>query len=253
MNSSRLNDKPCIRRRGFTLIELLVVSAIILLLLALLLPSLKVARAQAFEVSCRSNHHQIFLAVQIYAGDNHGWFPLAPTENNPHRGLLDALRAETTGLINAMYCGQAEWLESVAQNVTDYPPAVPEYPPDMCRTSVIDTPENRRLGNISYLYWSFRDRSHWRATNHKKYAEPMDSFRPRWLRHSGPPLPFQPSDPLTPCALQSKRLGDYWVMCDFFRQGAPFPHTRKHAGGLNVLYRDGHGEWMRDQPRATFK
>ena len=244
--AARLSGVSPVKRAGFTLIELLVVVAIISLLVAIMLPSLKMARAQAYEVSCRSNLHQIHLALEVHANERNGWYPLAPTEINPHRVLIEALDAEATGLIDAMYCPQARYIEEVARNVTDYPPTGKS-------TSVIDTAENRQAGNISYFYWSFRDRSAWRSTNHGKYDESMDSFRPRRLRNSGGPLPLQPSDPLTPTALQSDRPGDYWVLSDFFRKKAPFPHTRKHKSGLNVLYLDGHGEWMHGQPRATFK
>jgi len=234
------------KRTGFTLIELLVVVAIIALLVAIMLPSLRMARAQAYEVSCRSNLHQIHLALEVHANERNGWYPLAPMEINPHRALIEALDAEATGLIDAMYCPQARYIEDVAGNVTDYPPKGES-------TSIIDTPENRQAGNISYFYWSFRDRSAWRSTNHSKYDESMDSFRPRRLRNSGGPLPLQPSDPLTPTALQSDRPGEYWVLSDFFRKKAPFPHIRKHKSGLNVLYLDGHADWMHGQPRANFK
>ncbi len=235
-------------RRAFTLIELLVVVAIISLLLAVLLPTLTRARAQAYEVSCRSNLHQVHLAVEEYALGHRAWYPLEPTEMNPHRTLLDALRAERTGLIDAMYCPQAAMMEPVARNTTD-------YPPKNRSTSVINTPENRAEGNISYFYWSHKDRSKWRSTNHDKWPhEKDDSFRPRHLRNSGPPIPFPvTTDPQTPCAVQSYRPGGYWVLSDFFRKKAPFPHTRKHKSGLNVLYLDGHAEWMFGRPRAGFK
>ena len=233
------------RRAGFTLIELLVVVGIIALLLAILTPALKRVRAQAYEVSCRSNLHQVHLAVEAYANGYKGWYPLEPTEMNPHRTLLDRLRAEPTGVIDAMYCPQANRMEPVARST--------EYPPAGHSTSVIDTPENREAGNIGYFYWSFRDRSRWRSTNHNKWPESMDAFRPRWLRSGGRPVPLPPSDPLTPCALQSNRPGNYWVLSDFFRKRAPFPHTRKHKQVLNVLYLDGHGAWMYGQPRANFK
>ncbi|MCP4247012.1 MAG: prepilin-type N-terminal cleavage/methylation domain-containing protein [bacterium] len=58
------------RSRAFTLIELLVVVSIIALLISILLPSLKQARAQAKDVVCRSNLHQLGLAIQYYASDN---------------------------------------------------------------------------------------------------------------------------------------------------------------------------------------
>ncbi len=61
--------------RAFTLIELLVVVAIIVLLIAILLPSLGRAREQARTVKCASNLRQIMLAVQIYAQENDSYLP----------------------------------------------------------------------------------------------------------------------------------------------------------------------------------
>jgi len=228
------------------LIELLVVVAIISLLVGILLPSLKNARAQAYEVKCRAGEHQIDLALRTYANEHRGWFPLADFECNPHRKTLDAIRAEEHGLMDVMYCPQVRLMEEVAQNTTD-------YPPKGVSTSVIDTPENRDLGNISYFYWSMADRSEWRSTNHGKYGPDMDSFRPRHLRIDGPPKPLEPSDPQTPAELQLDRPGEFWVLSDFFRKGAPFPHTRQHRGGLNILFLDGHADWVLGQPRALFK
>lgn len=56
-------------RYAFTLVELLVVVTIVTILLALLMPSLHKAREAAYEVSCKSNLHQLYLGFYNYSGD----------------------------------------------------------------------------------------------------------------------------------------------------------------------------------------
>ena len=58
--------------RGFTLIELLVVIAIIALLMALLFPSLQLARKQASGSACLGNEKSLIVAWVMYADDNDG-------------------------------------------------------------------------------------------------------------------------------------------------------------------------------------
>ncbi len=65
------------RRRAFTLVELLFSIGIIVVLVALLLPSLKRIREGARSASCESNVRQITQAMLMYAADNNGTMPTA--------------------------------------------------------------------------------------------------------------------------------------------------------------------------------
>jgi len=72
-------------RRAFTLIELLVVIAIIAVLMAILMPSLNVAREQARSITCRGNARTLLLAWLMYKDENDaslvGGFPERVTES----------------------------------------------------------------------------------------------------------------------------------------------------------------------------
>lgn len=72
----QFSNRTVFPRRAFSLVELLVVIGIIILLIALLMPVLSKARAQANYVKCQSNLHQIGVAMVIYGNNYRGWmFP----------------------------------------------------------------------------------------------------------------------------------------------------------------------------------
>jgi len=62
-------------RKGFTLLELLVVIAIIALLMSIMAPCLRKAKAHARRVGCQNNLHQALVVGYMYAGDADGFLP----------------------------------------------------------------------------------------------------------------------------------------------------------------------------------
>jgi prepilin-type N-terminal cleavage/methylation domain-containing protein/prepilin-type processing-associated H-X9-DG protein len=233
-------------RIGFTLIELLVVIAIISLLMAIFMPALQAARFRAYETTCASNLRQVNLALIMYAqDDDEGCYPLEPTEHNPHQGLLNKLRGyENNLLMNAFYCPQAGHMEAVAQNPDDY---VPTGGID----SVIDTPENRQIGNITYVYWSFSANK--TEASGGAWRDPK-FFYPRQLLIDDIQWLAEPYDDLHP--LPQTPLSERWVISDFWRKKAPFPHGRKggrREGGVNVSLLDGHVERAFKRPRDNWR
>lgn len=69
-------------RRAFTLVELLAVIAIIMLLVAILLPALSLAKAKARELACLSNLRQLQTCAKLYSMDYDGFLP-------PNRHVYD--------------------------------------------------------------------------------------------------------------------------------------------------------------------
>ncbi|MDD3695267.1 MAG: type II secretion system protein [Lentisphaeria bacterium] len=222
---SRTRTRPAF----FTLIELLVVIAIIALLAAMLMPALAKARRKAREITCRSNLRQSNLAVMLYANDNDDYYPLSETEHNPHKETLQLLNVyDNEARLRTFYCPEEEFLEMFASNPNaGTPPGGVD--------SVTNTAENRSIGNISYIYWSFRTN---KVSEDGTWRNPND-FIPRQLLETSP----------NPAKL--------WVWCDFFRQGsALFPHGHQSGpkgGGLNVAFLDGHVDIVRGQPKASFE
>lgn len=78
----------CRRRRAFTLIELLVVTAVIVLLIALLLPGLIKTRQAARQALCAACHHDVGIAMGGFALDNLRRFPLNPAHNTGYGPAL---------------------------------------------------------------------------------------------------------------------------------------------------------------------
>ena len=92
------------RLRAFTLIELLVVIAIIALLLAVVIPSLNLAKKKAASAACLVNVKNLALGWYTYQEDNDGWIMSCEMNmtlsNGTHIGWVGTPRNEAGTLLS---------------------------------------------------------------------------------------------------------------------------------------------------------
>jgi len=147
----------CRATSGFTLIELLVVVAIIALLVAVLLPTLRSSRIKARIVIAHSDLRQICIALDAYAMDNHDQVPV--TRRACGTEINYQLPVE---LSNQFYLPRSESRIPQAEFLDVFDPRDPEDPDDPQRTY-----KYRRPGAL------------WQNGQFFDFPDPADFWRPR--------------------------------------------------------------------------
>ncbi len=113
---------------AFTLIELLVVVSIIILLIAILLPSLSRAKEQAREAVCLSNLKQLAVGTTMYLADHKDRLPISPAEKMVYADPCDGQKQLAWVLTTCHWGGRrAGWVHG-------------------------DTPETEKRPLTGYLY-----------------------------------------------------------------------------------------------------
>ena len=100
------------RHTAFTLIELLIAIAILVLLLAILLPGLRKAKAKAREIACLSNLRQLQTCAKLYSMDNDGFLL-------PNRYVYNiGTEAPSAGFLAAMtWCAGLAPFDTTTENI----------------------------------------------------------------------------------------------------------------------------------------
>lgn len=83
-------------RRAFTLVEVLAVIGVITVLLAMMIPALRIVRAESRSTSCRSTLRQLYASIQVYRQNIGERLPIceplpAVTADGPEGGLNELM------------------------------------------------------------------------------------------------------------------------------------------------------------------
>jgi prepilin-type N-terminal cleavage/methylation domain-containing protein len=232
-------------RRAFTLVELLVVIGIIAVLIGILLPTLGKAQEAARRTTCLSQLRELANSLRIYGTENKDICPIGGIAANPSSGAAGTNPDMQYGFTYTVF-----WKGSSGQGIaglgylafsgllktpkTFYCPSEPD--PGW----MYNTPENP---------WCFFGKG-------ELQFPPSGPVNCRLSYNSRPAAAYQPvhtdvrqrnvpqlTDPPYPRAFPKySSLKNKAIVADLLAY--PSAVTRRHKGGINVLYANGSGQWI---------
>jgi len=237
-------------RSAFTLIELLVVVAIIALLISILLPSLSQAREQAKAVKCGANLHQMGLCLTMYLDEHRGYFPgehsASPQHSRPINTYAPRLRRYASLQEQLWWCPSADprsWWKPVRGSLSGYSGA--ELASARAYGYQLDErPMNSSTDLFCYGYnsWGVSETFH-RPNVHYGLGAHVDDPTVPWAWNVRMAEIKVPGDMIA--IADSTADGNWDTAIDPENwQNAENP-SRRHYGGAEVLFVDGHAAYER--------
>ncbi|HUR45437.1 MAG TPA: prepilin-type N-terminal cleavage/methylation domain-containing protein [Candidatus Saccharimonadales bacterium] len=228
-------------KRGFTLVELLVVIAIIAILASLLLPALSRAKAASHIARCKSNLHQMGVALNVYHADAEA-YPMraSRTAANKIRGWHEELSPYVG---NAKWgkgvykCPAYKWQESVPMEQTAEV-TVGSYAYNCCGF----TPENIGLGSSPTKLWGLGSTSDSGPPYNQRVKESM-------VKVPSDMYAFGDATVLWEVNAQTHVTGgmNFYPTSAYLLTNANFRKAEivQHVRGYNMAFVDAHVEFVR--------